>query len=278
MTNWRVPSGGVRVATFGGDTADTTAIQVDGHATLTHTEGAWVELISSTAFDTDYLYLTIRSLIGTAGATGLVDIAIGAASSEVVIVSDLFVSLDALTNVTTVTLPIRIPAGTRVAARLQGSVAASIVDIAGALVSGGFGTPAPFSKIISLGVDSANTRGTNLGDGANWTAHTKKAYVEITSSLPENIEALAFALHSVGASSTSMLLDIAIGAAASEVAILSDLYAVGSGTDRDMHPPISWQFAFAAEKGSRIAARCQGNNSAVPANADKTLILYGFVR
>jgi len=90
-----------------------------------NTKGSWVELIASTANKTVYLIVWARR---SAGTPGLIDIGIGAAASEVVLIPN--ISPESAGDGFVFEGPIRIAAGTRIAARYQNSTASDTGAIA----------------------------------------------------------------------------------------------------------------------------------------------------
>lgn len=112
--------GFTRAVTYGADTATSAGTPLTA-ATATNTKGAWTEIVAST---TDPIRLLIpfpSKPAGTAnsGANGLIDIGIGPAGSEVVILSNL--RFESYSSEVFVTIhpwaPCRIPVGSRIAAR-----------------------------------------------------------------------------------------------------------------------------------------------------------------
>ena len=96
-----------------------------------HTKGAWVELVASTAADYHFVGITIDQTATSAQlSNALVDLAVGAVGAEVVVVPDLAMggsqNLSYAGDVTQKAfMPLAIPAGSRVAARIQSFAAAS---------------------------------------------------------------------------------------------------------------------------------------------------------
>ena len=125
-----LPSAGLgRLETWGAVTTGSTGTVVDAGATA-NTKGAWVQLIASTGFDTEDLLLAFdhdETGFPAATRTFLLDIGLGAAAAEQVVIDNLAVALSASDNAflprTLGPVPCRIPAGTRVAARCQCSIA-----------------------------------------------------------------------------------------------------------------------------------------------------------
>jgi hypothetical protein len=100
-------------------------------------KGSWAEVFTTLDQDTYGLWITVHNARTSAANRGYaIDIGIGAAGSEIVIIPDLIGSNAGVTNNTGglhYYFPIFIPSGTRVAARAQGSVTTSCRVIVRAL-------------------------------------------------------------------------------------------------------------------------------------------------
>lgn len=103
---------------------------------------------------------------------------------------------------------------------------------------------------------STTTFGTRATGSA--TVNTKGAWAQVTASLPHDAYGfwLTMAGTAVSATSTDMLLDIGIGAAASEVVLVPDLLSGWIGTPTQA--PRSLFIPIFIKKGTRVAIRCQG--------------------
>jgi hypothetical protein len=149
---------------------------VTAHATI-HTKGSYAELIASTTHDAVGFWLLAHATQVTATATPLLlDIAIGAAASEVVIVPDLQAGWKwsmASSVLSSVYLPVRIPKGSRIAARCQALITADTVRVIVALDEGPANGAFPgFAGCDVYGLDAANSRGTLHTPGATGTEAT----------------------------------------------------------------------------------------------------------
>ena len=127
--SWGVVSG-----SSGGTTVSSTTANV---------YGSWVQLKASTGLEATSLIVTIADPNG--GNEINVDIGIGGSGSEVVIAESLFLRADGYlrNNGMTYSLPLRVPAGSRVAARMRGADASrscqvSVRALAGDTPTGAF--------------------------------------------------------------------------------------------------------------------------------------------
>ncbi len=190
-------------------TADTTA----------HTKGAWVELIASTADDADLLILTVTSATTNTDTATLLDIGVGGAGSETVIVGDVAVG-GAYTAVPYLAfaVPVFIAAGSRVAARIQsvvtgGKTATVYVQLAKAGVAGTPRLNTPVAP-VTMGTSTATSAGTAMSASAN-------TYVEITAATaaPFGAVVLVPSLTTNAAGSGTPQFTLGAGSAGAEVEI-----------------------------------------------------------
>lgn len=226
----------------------------------THTKTAWVEFVTSTPIDADGLFVSLMNG-NAANHSFLVDIAIGAAGSEVVIASNVLVAQ--LANVPLqLFLPFAIPEGSRIAARAQASATPTAVWLRFMLTAGGTLATPPGGRLLTFGATTGTTRGIaltgNNGSFGSW--------VELTASTSADVAALWIIAGNVANSApiagslTELLIDIGVGGAGSEVSVLGPIPAV-STTAGIMLATIPTWFACSIPAGSRIAARYQSNTT-----------------
>lgn len=140
-------------------------------------DGAWFELAAALARPAD----GIRIAVQTGGVNGdaLVQLAVGAGGSEKLIVGGFPINRNSGSNVPVCfDLPLRLPKGVRVAARVYRSTVASFdadISIVGVL-HGYHGTPG-CRLFETFGVDAANARGTVIDPGAS--ANTEGAVTSL---------------------------------------------------------------------------------------------------
>lgn len=245
--------------------ASTTGTQVLANATA-NTLGSWVQIIASTAADCCMLGIHISGFSSN-GPNGAVDIGIGAAASEVIILQQLMVSYfdangaaDAL-----FLIPVNIPAGTRIAARCQVDHASDGVWVDLTLFDGAFTQVDGFAGVDSIGFVAGTTVGTQLDPGA--VANTKGAYAQLTASTSRDYAGLFFVFDGLGQitgtihNTDNFAIDVAIGGAGSEQIIIPNIgtQKVYEGTLNEvgfipMLTHIKW---IPIPSGTRIAARCQ---------------------
>lgn len=219
-------------------------------------KGAYVTLIASTAGDADSLLIALSK----SGASDyLVDIAIGAAGAETVIVPDLYVGNGTQIYQTAYyPFPVSLPAGTRLSARAQASSGLSVCEVAAYLLKGNFARPGAYGKVVAYGTASADSGGTSVEPGA--VLNTKGVYSTLISSTNEILRGFVLAFggnNDTSRTTCSWLMDLAIGGSGSEKIILPDfLLACNSNADALM-PPVSPFMEFDIPAGTRISARAQ---------------------
>ena len=196
-----------------------TTTTVTASATI-HTKGAWSQLTAAAPEDVTGIHLVLSGTATSAAVTNvLVDIGIGAAASEIVIVSGLQAggaTTVALGNVGFF-LPLRIPNGVRVAARCQALIASDTVICQVAYETDGGGTKPSYAAVDTYGPDTANSRGVLLSqNNTTWT--------QIVASTTNDIDALLFVPDFYDDTTQTALnaqYQIGVGAAAAEQVVFT---------------------------------------------------------
>lgn len=229
-----------------------------------NTKGSFVQLVAATSQDATWLEVFIRC--ATASSTLLVDIAVGGAGAEIVIIPNimLFVTGTAPARALNIAVPCSIPAGSRISARCQAG-ASRTCQVGVRLFNDAMGSyQLPGVLIDAYNVNTATSLVTNSVDPGG-SANTKGAYAELTSSTTSSYQGFFLAVgpgNSTTSSTTTPLwgLDIAIGAAGSEIVILPDQLleaATTSSQASPIQPPALGYYPIPIPAGSRIAARAQ---------------------
>lgn len=279
MTNWPLNP---QHAAFesGGLNAATTNSSVTLNATVNHTKTGWSQLIAATAEDSHGFLLSVSCPNGFS-ALHLVDIGIGGAGSEVVILGNHFFDgrrLSGSGGYEQYFIPLFIPAGSRVAARYQTNLNAEDLNVIVQLMAGDFLLPQAYQKIETIGADTATSRGTDVDPGA--TANTKGAWSQLIASSAGDWAGFYLVIgwsdNSAVGVHTRFMIDVGVGAAASEVVLLPDWFAnVEIVGDRQVvkQSPV---FFIPIPAGARVAVRAQSNNTDA---TDRIfdLAIYGLV-
>ena len=257
-------------------TATTLGITIAPNASA-HTKAAtYTTLIASTAQPTAWLLVTVPRVATT--IEYFVDIAVGAASAETVIVANLAVSLNSALALTgwNYLVPVSIPAGTRISARCQsGGASGSSLYIMVHCFAPMAGGETGLGAVETGGANTATTRGAIIDPGG--TAHTKSAYsagqLIASTAFPYRwLNVAVFHPEAVGALST-WLVDIGIGSSGAETTIIPNLFTA-AGNTADATSLSVFSFPVSIPAGTRIAARAQCSvNTATERNID--VIVYG---
>ena len=187
----------------------TTFANVTANASA-HTKGAWVQLVASTAANADVLILNVACAANATNTAALIDVGIGASGAETVIIPNLAVGGSDGNGSWYITLPVKIPAGSRLAARSQ-TVRTGGVNIAvrAVLQSSAKYDDAP-TTVDVIGTSTATSEGV--------ATVTNNTYVELTSSSSQEYNAVVVvpSLTSTSTGATQLLVDLATGASGSE--------------------------------------------------------------
>jgi hypothetical protein len=229
------------------------------------TKSSWEEVIASTKYNSDYIYIAKRH--GNTSKTYLLDIGIGAAGSESVLIGDILTSLPATYNYGSqgwLTFPFRVPRGSRISARVQASSGGGGYQIYLGLLGSGFLTPGGYNKVINYGITSLGaTHGTQYDPGA--TAWTRGSWLEIVPSLSHDIKGFFLAICKRNRTSLHAHWDIytGLGSAGSEVDIGPMLLVGTAYSSCDINVPYSMFYPIHLKAGSRISisAMCNTNSS-----------------
>jgi hypothetical protein len=238
----------------------------------------YTQLIASTSFDAYAIQVMISDTFSSATNTStLVDIAIGAAASESVIIPNLNAGYaqvsggDERQGAQKYWFPLYIPAGSRLSATAQSAVASKAPRVCVWL----FGEPLrptwAGQIVTDYGTNLATSRGATVtcgvsaaeGSWAQITAATSKAHAFMAAGV--SCDGDASVLSDVG------LLDIGVGAA-TEQTIMEHL-PFGLNTAEAMSTPFPFCCYAQVASGDRLAARASVINSGAQ-NID--VILYGL--
>lgn len=138
----------------------------------TNTKGSWTTLIADTGARSLGIQIAIdNTAVSNTNSSSLLDIGIGAASSETVLIPDLAAGYALNENVSNTFVsyyfPIFIPAGVRLSARAQSVTASKAVTVRIHVFQRPSGLGWVGSRVTAYGVTSASSRGTLCTHGTN---------------------------------------------------------------------------------------------------------------
>lgn len=219
--------------------------------TTANTKGAWVQVIASTSAKSSLLRLGPQNTWNGTQMNGvLMDVGVGAAGSEVVVIADLAVGCCH----TVLNIPIAIPSGSRVAVRVQqsGTTAWNFYPTFVFYDVGGYAsTP---TSVDVLGTSNATSYGTALsGASGTWT--------EIVTSTSKDYQT-CFAIPSASGVGTftgnypGALFHLGVGAAGSETILASGYPQLTAGYISFAFPNTEMHFGTGpVPAGSRLAVQ-----------------------
>lgn len=237
-----------------------------------NTKGTWVELAASTTHDASAMLVWLTNSLDL--RDHLVDIGIGAASSETVLINNLFKGeATDLRGPNPYFFRVPVPKGARLSARNQCSTGSNLVTVHLQVFYGNY---SPGRGVVqTFGAETANSGGTAIDPGG--TVDTKGSWVELSASTDHDISELVFGIGSRrnnGQQRSNALFDVGVGAAASEQVILPDIQLGVNDLADGYRPNTLGPFPASIPGGSRVAVRAQSNTT----NATDRLfdiVLYG---
>jgi hypothetical protein len=223
--------------------------------TSAHTKGSYSELIASTSANAGLLVLMVQDVSAASTNTAtLIDVATGASGSETAIISNLAVG-GALTTTGPIgiaaSIPVQIPSGTRLSARIQSVVTGGKTATAQVFlfdVGGDYATTP--TSVDVIGGNTANSQGISFsGASGTWvqaTASTSQAYRAV---------AIVPSMHSTGIATIAPQLDLGVGASGSEQVFGLTVASYSNNETVQSSPPYLSLFGRNIPAGSRLAVR-----------------------
>ncbi len=227
-----------------------------------NTKAAWTQLVASTPVPYAGLMMTVTLAPAGGSNNFLVDIGFGAASGEVVVVPNIYLSSpdsDGHYATDVIFLPIYVPVGTRISARQACDQSSSspftVLGFHGSRQ--GFGQSTQIGTYEACGVDVANSRGTSfsaIGTGTgSWVqliSATSFAYQRMM---------LRFGNPNTGTGNTHCAVDLGIGPGGSEQVLVGQMHFwLAHGVFMGQS---SWDTPHMIPAGSRLAVRMNAADS-----------------
>jgi hypothetical protein len=216
----------------------------------THTKGAWTELIASTTDDSDFLMLFVVNSQSGAATQGLIDIGVGSAGNETVIVANAVggqINNQAAIQKVDQYFSVFIPKGSRVSARVQNVVSSRTASVN---ITLGFNGASVASYLDTYGADTSTSVGVTLTNS--------NTYYEVTSSTSAPYKGIVMVPQGSSANTpaATLVYTLGVGVSGSEIDLRSLTSQVSSAEFQSLNwteqPFIYWGF-FPA--GSRLAVK-----------------------
>lgn len=258
---------------------------IRGSVTITasasaNTKGSYTTVIATTACEGKGLLLDLQA--GNIDDK-LIDIAIGAAGSETIIIADIFqgARVGQFQGNISLYFPVRVPAGVRLSARCQCSNASRTTFVGVTLFKGDerqSGILPLAGKIVTLAAVAGSSRGTTITPSSS--ANTWLAWTQLAATADADIYALMVAIGNAGTTSKTAAMyrfALGIGAAAGESTILEWVGGVVGSTYRCS----GYELGFVPCKvgsSQRLAHRVMLDTAiATAANRRYDITVYGLV-
>jgi len=238
-----------------------------------HTKGSWVEIVAATTSDVYRVIMqTSNTAVSGSNTASLLDIGVGAAGAEVVVVPNLAVgnssTSSTLGSFPVWDLPLFIAKGSRVAVRWQSARTSVTLNTYWTFFGPTSTTraatkPAPFTW--AYGPDTSTSLGVTLVPGA---ANAKGAWSQLTAATDGPISALAVGIQNAGNTSAqggTVLVDIGYGAAGSEVVAIPNLSFTTSTQELVLRNHLLTTYPVELPAGVRLAARCSNSGGSTGA-------------
>lgn len=204
--------------------ASTTGTTVTSGAA--NTKGSWTQLIASTAADSAGILL----MGFYPGVRFGIDVGIGAAGSETVIVPNIFWGQPGNRFPLQTYVPVSIKAGTRIAVRAQdssgGQTVPMLVAIFKAHHSGQTFPLRDYPTVASfLGESAGYLTATSVGTTitASGTTHVKGSWAQLIASTTKRTTAVVICMGAASGTDVRYFIDVGTGGAGSEVVLIPDI-------------------------------------------------------
>ncbi|MDF2969695.1 MAG: hypothetical protein K0R61_145 [Microvirga sp.] len=259
--------------TSGAAAAGSPAVSLPGDATADTKASSWTEVIASTPAAGSMLLLQIGSYLNVAQRSFLIDIAIGGAGAETVLIANAWFPVGSLvTFMSHYLLFCCVPKGSRLSARCQSNSSDEAVPISLTVFSPAALDAVPTGPVVPYGVNLATTNGLPLvpassaeGNWAQLTAATSCRHTKLLLVIGKDEADVAM-------TTDRYVLDIGMGGSGAEKEIILDIPLVIDALADQPLPGIIGPLDVAIPKGSRLAARLRGNST----QTGTQIVAYGM--
>lgn len=223
-----------------------------------HTKGSWTQLTASIPSDVVGVWLNFQTLDTY---RYFLDLSVG--SGNVVVAENLYFTARINFGLHGVFLPLSLPAGEPLYARISAGTGSKTCYLTAHLVRASFNTSRALSRGVGYGATVASTSGVTVDPGA--VANTKGSWTQIVASTTNAIRSLivcvgqGYDTYPAIYGTQRWLFDVAVGAGGSEVVLLGDLPAACNSTSDTIQQNWYGPFDVSIPAATRIAIRCQSD-------------------
>lgn len=258
MPDGGFPYAGGMYFSSGSSPTDSLGTNVTANASA-NTKGNWTA-VGTTDWSRPFAGLYVWHKQTTAARLFLVDIgySLDAGSTWVTLIADLMINGEA-DSFTPIYLPIRIPKGARLGARVQSSTGSAGIRLTFYPQPMAPGWPNGMIVSRTWGQDTSDSGGVQIDPGA--TVNTKGAYVAFAGfSVVDRVHAIAIALggqNNALPTAASWLVDVAYDVGGTKNIVMNNLIFAQSGTQGRGGPSFSGFFPCNIPKAATLAVRAQ---------------------
>jgi hypothetical protein len=269
VANWNLGDAGMQA--MGGQLTATSLLTSVAASATVNAVGNWVQIYTAVPFPVFGMLVHLgQTGIATSAQNSqtLLDVGVGASGQEQVLVSD--VAIGGSLPFTTWQIPMSVSAGARIAVRLRSAVASKTCTIGISVYGGGSGLESGY-KAVTYGAVTASSRGTILT--APGVINTEAAWTVITTATTARAGWLLVGLaapNSATATANDGLVDIGVGGAGVEAAIINDI-PYGVTVAEDINCPYPLTYPVNLPTGSRLVARYRATAIAAAGTPNVTL-------
>jgi hypothetical protein len=251
------PESAVTIVTGGADTANSRGTAVTSSAS-SNTKGSWAQITSSIPSDVVGVWLNWQYMDTY---RMFMDLSVGSGNS--IVVNDLYLVTRINMGVPGVFLPLALPAGEPLYARVSAASGTKTIYVTAHFVCGSFNTSRAYSRGTTYGATVASTSGVTVDPGA--VGDTKGSWTQITASTTNTIRSLLIAVgqgydtYPAVYGTQEWLFDVGIGAAASEQVLIANLPACSDSSSDTINQHWYGPFDVTIPASTRIAIRCQSD-------------------
>lgn len=229
---------------------------------------SWTQLIASTAFDAQLVIVTVgANSVSNGDSSTLLDIGIGASSSESVVIPDIpagFASDPSTQGARSTPFPLYIPSGSRLSARTQSIRVTGSVRVLVQLLGGPRYPDAVWcgQQVTAYGADAATSAGTKFTPGNSGAEGTgvslgtttaeHKALVLGVQGHPDDVTWGSIAYH----------FDVGIDSASTEWFEADRFFAFGGGTEQVSQGSTWWPIYRPIPSGTELMVRGEASGTA----------------
>lgn len=271
--------GGKAVELRGATPEHLDGVTVSGQPTSSasaNTKGGYTEIVSAANNTKDIYGFALMLPNASTNRDCLIDIAVGGAGSEVVVMGNiLFSSIKSGRHGDHAVIPLFIARGQRIAARVQCSTGSTAQNVS---MTPFHRNPWPrrYWTCETWGAATGDSGGTSIDPGG--TANTEGAWTELTSSTTRRTRLFVIAIgnqNNTTRSDATWLVDLGVGAAGSEVAVAENMYFIVNQAIDFTCPCFHGPIPVDIPAGSRVSVRAQCSINTSPARLIDAVV-YGF--